>query len=53
MPSYAKKLLMLFALGVLVGLFFAFDLQRYLTLNEFKARQDSFAAYYAAHRLLS
>jgi len=53
MPSYAKKLLMLFALGVLVGLFFAFDLQRYLTLNEFKARQDSFAAYYAAHGLLS
>lgn len=53
MPSYSKKLLILLALGVLVGLFFFFDLQSYLTLSELKARQESFAAYYAAHRLLS
>ena len=48
-----KKIILLVLLAVLVGLFFAFDLQRYLTLAELKARQEAFQDYYAAHRLLT
>jgi pyruvate/2-oxoglutarate dehydrogenase complex dihydrolipoamide dehydrogenase (E3) component/uncharacterized membrane protein YdjX (TVP38/TMEM64 family) len=48
-----KKGLIVLGLGVLVGLFFALDLQRYLTLAELKARQETFQAYYGAHRLLT
>jgi len=48
-----KKIVILIVLAVLVGLFFAFDLQRFLTLAELKARQEAFQGYYAAHRLLT
>jgi pyruvate/2-oxoglutarate dehydrogenase complex dihydrolipoamide dehydrogenase (E3) component/uncharacterized membrane protein YdjX (TVP38/TMEM64 family) len=48
-----KKGLIVLGLGVLVGLFFALDLQQYLTLAELKARQETFQAYYGAHRLLT
>jgi pyruvate/2-oxoglutarate dehydrogenase complex dihydrolipoamide dehydrogenase (E3) component/uncharacterized membrane protein YdjX (TVP38/TMEM64 family) len=48
-----KKLLVIAALAVLVGLFFAFDLQRYLTLAELKARQEAFHNYYGTHRALT
>lgn len=48
-----KKALILLGVIVLVGAFFAFDLQRYLTLTALKARQEAFHAYYASHRLLT
>ncbi len=53
MPSYWKKLLIILALGVLIGLFFIFDLQRYLTLTELKSRQAEFQAFYDGNRLFS
>lgn len=53
MTGNGKKILSLLTLALLVVLFFAFDLHRYLTLAELKARQSSFQEYYAAHRLLS
>jgi pyruvate/2-oxoglutarate dehydrogenase complex dihydrolipoamide dehydrogenase (E3) component/uncharacterized membrane protein YdjX (TVP38/TMEM64 family) len=53
MSGRTKKALILFGVAVLIGLFFAFDLQHYLTLAELKARQESFSAYYAANRLVS
>ena len=48
-----KKTLIIAGIGVLIGLFFAFGLQRYLTLTELKAQQETFQDYYAAHRLLT
>ncbi len=48
-----KKIVFLIGIATLIGLFFAFDLHHYLTLSELKAHQESFGAYYAAHRLLS
>src|SRR6056297_3680640 len=53
MTGNGKKILILLAIAIVVALFFAFDLQRYLTLAELKARQAEFAAYYAAHRVLT
>jgi pyruvate/2-oxoglutarate dehydrogenase complex dihydrolipoamide dehydrogenase (E3) component/uncharacterized membrane protein YdjX (TVP38/TMEM64 family) len=46
-----KKLLLIGALVVAVALFFAFDLQRFLTLDEVKQRQDRFAELYARRPL--
>jgi pyruvate/2-oxoglutarate dehydrogenase complex dihydrolipoamide dehydrogenase (E3) component/uncharacterized membrane protein YdjX (TVP38/TMEM64 family) len=40
------KLIVLLAVAALVALFFAFDLQHYLSLQELKARQGAFNAYY-------
>ncbi len=51
MTGRGKKIAILLGIAALVGLFFALDLQRYLTLAELKARQAEFQAYYAAHRL--
>lgn len=48
-----KKILVLVAIAVLVVAFFAFDLQRYLTLAELKSRQAEFQQFYAANRLLT
>lgn len=48
-----SKLLLVVALALLVGAFFAFDLHRLLTIAELKARQQEFAAWYAGHRLLT
>ncbi|GAB4180298.1 MAG: bifunctional TVP38/TMEM64 family protein/FAD-dependent oxidoreductase [Geothermobacteraceae bacterium] len=48
-----KKILIILTLAVLVVAFFAFDLQRYLTLAELKARQAEFQQFYAANRLLT
>jgi uncharacterized membrane protein YdjX (TVP38/TMEM64 family) len=53
MQGKLRKLLMLPLVAVLVGAFFAFDLQQYLTLGYFKARQQAFAEFYAGHRFLT
>ena len=53
MPGRWKKILVIVAIAVLFALFFAFDLQRYLTLAELKARQEAFQQFYAANRLLT
>jgi len=53
MSGRRSKIIIIVVIAVLVALFFAFDLQRYLTLGELKARQEAFSAYYAAHRLLT
>jgi len=49
----ASRLLLAIVLAVLILAFFAFDLQRFLTLAEFRARQQEFATFYASHRLLT
>lgn len=48
-----KKILIIIAVAVLVVVFFAFDLQRYLTLAELKARQTEFQQFYATNRFLT
>ncbi len=53
MSGRSKKILVIIAVAVLVVVFFAFDLQRYLTLAELKARQEEFQQFYAANRLLT
>ncbi|KIH75908.1 dihydrolipoamide dehydrogenase [Geoalkalibacter ferrihydriticus] len=53
MTGNGKKILILLAIAILVTLFFVFDLQRYLTLTELKARQEAFQQFYAANRFLT
>ena len=53
MSDRYKKGLIILVIVVLVGLFFAFDLQRYLTLSQLQDRQAAFSSYYADHRLMS
>lgn len=48
-----KKILVVIVVAALVVVFFAFDLQRYLTLAELKARQAEFQQFYVANRLLT
>jgi pyruvate/2-oxoglutarate dehydrogenase complex dihydrolipoamide dehydrogenase (E3) component/uncharacterized membrane protein YdjX (TVP38/TMEM64 family) len=47
-----KKVALLLVIGVAVGLFFALDLDRYLTLEALKASQAGFAAWYDARPAL-
>ena len=47
------RLLILLLVALLVGGFFAFDLQRYLTLGYLKESRDAFAHFYAGHRWLT
>ena len=49
-PARSKIVILALILG-LVGAFFLFDLQQYLTLDYLKSSQAAFAAYYAEHRL--
>ena len=44
-----RKLLLLLALGLLVGAFFAFDLGRFFSLDYFKSQQAAIETYRAAH----
>jgi uncharacterized membrane protein YdjX (TVP38/TMEM64 family) len=53
MSDRLKKVIIILGIIVLLGTFFAFDLQRYLTLTELKARQEAFTQVYAANRLLT
>ncbi|MCP3175846.1 dihydrolipoyl dehydrogenase [Desulfuromonas sp. KJ2020] len=53
MKGNGKKILIVLTIAVLVTLFFAFDLQRYLTLAELKARQEAFLQFYAANKTLT
>src|SRR6056297_2726522 len=53
MTGNGKKILILLAIAIVVALFFAFDLQRYLTLAELKARQEAFQQFYAANKVLT
>lgn len=45
-----SRLILLLAIAALAALFFALDLDRYLSLEYFKARQADFEAFYADHR---
>ncbi|MCG8382226.1 MAG: FAD-dependent oxidoreductase [Gammaproteobacteria bacterium] len=47
----AKKLLIIAVFIVLAGLFYAFDLGQYLTLDYIKSQQESLQTYYQAHPL--
>jgi len=53
MSSRTTKLLLIVAIAALVGAFFLFDLQQYLTLDYLKAQQQAFAEFYAGNRLLT
>lgn len=49
----SRKLLFLLVIGVLVTLYFIFDLGRYFSLAEFKEQQAAIAAWHAAHPWLA
>jgi len=51
MKGWFSKGILVLIVGVLLVLFFAFDLQQYLTLEFFKSRQQDFEAFYADHRV--
>ncbi|MEJ2519633.1 MAG: FAD-dependent oxidoreductase [Desulfuromonadales bacterium] len=53
MSSRPSKVLLLLIIVALIAAFFLFDLHHYLTLEYLKDRQQAFADYYAAHRLLT
>ncbi|MGE4345232.1 MAG: FAD-dependent oxidoreductase [Geoalkalibacter sp.] len=53
MTGTGKKIFIVLAIAIVVALFIAFDLQRYLTLAEFKSRQEAFQEFYAANRVLT
>ena len=46
-----SKLVVIGLILVLIGIFFVFDLQRYLTLDYLRSSQQTFADYYDQHRL--
>ena len=48
-----RKLLLLLALGLLVGAFFVFDLGRFFSLDYFKSQQAAIEAWRAAHPVLT
>ncbi|MCI5208862.1 MAG: TVP38/TMEM64 family protein [Candidatus Electrothrix sp. ATG2] len=56
-PASEKKLqgkiILVLVIMALAGLFFAFDLQQYLSFAYLKSSQASFQAYYADHQLLT
>jgi len=51
--AQTRKIILLLLVAVSIGAFFWFDLHKYLTLTEFKARQSSFTDFYATNRLLT
>ncbi|MBU0987217.1 MAG: FAD-dependent oxidoreductase [Proteobacteria bacterium] len=51
-PKWSKIVLLL-AVVVLACLFFTFDLQQYFTLTHLKSKQQTFADYYAANRVMT
>ena len=53
MSSRNAKLILIATIVVLIVAFFVFDLQRFLTLEYLKDRQQDFADFYAANRLLT
>ena len=53
MNARNRKIILLLLVALLIGAFFGFDLHKYLTLTEFKARQASLAEFYAANQLLT
>ncbi|BCA80860.1 dihydrolipoyl dehydrogenase [Desulfuromonas sp. AOP6] len=53
MKGNGKKILIVLTIAVLVTLFFVFDLQRFLTLPELKARQEAFQQFYANNKTLT
>ncbi|MDM8525958.1 FAD-dependent oxidoreductase [Desulfococcaceae bacterium HSG8] len=53
MKIKSSKLIVILTVAVLVCIFFALDLQQYLTFEYLKSRQQMFQAYYADHRLLT
>jgi uncharacterized membrane protein YdjX (TVP38/TMEM64 family) len=48
-----KKIVILAFAALLIGLFFYFDLGRYLTLSSLKANRDALVAYYEQHRFFT
>ncbi|MEN8686025.1 MAG: pyridine nucleotide-disulfide oxidoreductase, partial [Desulfuromonadales bacterium] len=53
MTSRNNKILLVVTIIILVAVFFAFDLQRFLTLEYLKDRQQAFADFYSANRILT
>jgi pyruvate/2-oxoglutarate dehydrogenase complex dihydrolipoamide dehydrogenase (E3) component/uncharacterized membrane protein YdjX (TVP38/TMEM64 family) len=53
MKNRYAKIAIVLAIAVAIGLFFALDLGRFLTLETLKARQLEFERYYASHQALT
>jgi uncharacterized membrane protein YdjX (TVP38/TMEM64 family) len=49
----AKKIAVLIVIAAAVGLFFRYDLGRFLTLETLQSNRQTLADYYAAHRLVT
>jgi uncharacterized membrane protein YdjX (TVP38/TMEM64 family) len=47
----SSKIWVIAGIGILVGLFFYFDLGKYLTLSSLKANRDALVAFYENHRV--
>jgi uncharacterized membrane protein YdjX (TVP38/TMEM64 family) len=47
----SKKIWVVAGIGILVGLFFYFDLGKYLTLSSLKANRDALVEYYGRHQV--
>jgi uncharacterized membrane protein YdjX (TVP38/TMEM64 family) len=48
-----KKIIVLMLAALLIGLFFYFDLGKYLTLSSLKENRDALAEYYERHRFIT
>ncbi len=48
-----SRITLLLIIAVLMALFFAFDLQQYLTLETLKSKQNAFLAYYQANQMIT
>jgi uncharacterized membrane protein YdjX (TVP38/TMEM64 family) len=53
LKSWYSKIIIILGIAVAIGVFFAFDLGRFLTLDYLKARQQDFQAFYAGHRAVA
>ncbi len=48
-----SKIILLLVIGVLIVVFFSFDLQHYLTLDALKSQQTKIESYHSAHPILT
>ena len=53
LKNFRLKFIILLVIAALIAIFFVFDLHRYFTLSELKARQQSFNAFYADHKAVT
>jgi len=53
LKNFRLKFIILVIIAALIAIFFIFDLHRYFTLSELKARQQAFESFYADNKFLT